>query len=48
VLIDVMPAEGGFAMRMACGIWRPRPSLPGAHWFPEAGGRAGARHRGLV
>lgn len=39
ILIDVMPAEGG-VRDPATGAWRlakPRPSLPGAHWFPEAG-----------
>jgi PQQ-dependent catabolism-associated CXXCW motif protein len=38
ILIDVFPAEGGH--READGSWRlasPRPSIPGAHWFPEAG-----------
>ena len=38
ILIDVMPAEGG--RRMPDGSWRlarPHDSLPGAHWFPEAG-----------
>lgn len=38
LLIDVVPAEGGH--RDPDGTWRlavPRPSLPGAHWFPEAG-----------
>jgi PQQ-dependent catabolism-associated CXXCW motif protein len=38
LLIDVLPAEGGH--RDADGTWhlaRPRPSIPGAHWFPEAG-----------
>jgi hypothetical protein len=38
VLIDVMPAEGGF--RGEDGVWHlavARPSMPGAHWFPEAG-----------
>lgn len=38
LLIDVIPAEGGH--READGTWRlavARPSLPGTHWFPEAG-----------
>lgn len=38
VLIDVLPAEGGH--REEDGRWRlarDRPSIPGAHWFPEAG-----------
>jgi PQQ-dependent catabolism-associated CXXCW motif protein len=38
ILIDVLPAEGGH--READGRWRiarDRPSIPGAHWFPEAG-----------
>lgn len=38
LLIDVLPAEGGH--RDADGIWHlavARPSLPRAHWFPEAG-----------
>ncbi|WP_343613725.1 rhodanese-like domain-containing protein [Novosphingobium sp.] len=38
LLIDVLPAEGGH--RDERGTWhlaRPRPSIPGAHWFPEAG-----------
>ena len=38
ILIDVLPAEGGH--READGRWRlarERPSIPGAHWFPEAG-----------
>ena len=38
LLIDVLPAEGG--QRQGDGTWRlaqERPSLPGAHWFPEAG-----------
>lgn len=38
LLIDVMPAEGGH--READGRWRlalPRRTIPGAHWFPEAG-----------
>jgi PQQ-dependent catabolism-associated CXXCW motif protein len=39
ILIDVTPAEGG--MRDAAfGRWRlaaPHASIPGAHWFPEAG-----------
>jgi PQQ-dependent catabolism-associated CXXCW motif protein len=38
ILIDVYPAEGGH--REDDGSWRlaiPRASLPGAHWFPEAG-----------
>lgn len=39
ILIDVMPAEGG-VRDAATGVWRlakPRPSIAGAHWFPEAG-----------
>lgn len=39
ILIDVMPAEGG-VRDPATGQWRlaeKRLSLPGAHWFPEAG-----------
>lgn len=39
LLIDVTPAEGG-SYDPASGAWRlaaPRASLPGAHWFPEAG-----------
>lgn len=38
ILIDVMPAEGGH--RAPDGRWRlakGHESLPGAHWFPEAG-----------
>ncbi len=38
LLIDVLPAEGG--RRQDDGTWRlarERPSLPGAHWFPESG-----------
>ncbi|CAN5306416.1 PQQ-dependent catabolism-associated CXXCW motif protein [soil metagenome] len=38
LLIDVLPAEGG--QRNSDGTWRlavARPSIPGAHWFPEAG-----------
>lgn len=38
VLIDVLPAEGGH--RDEDGRWHlavARPSLPGAHWFPETG-----------
>lgn len=38
LLIDVMPAEGGH--RQTDGRWRlatPRTTIPGAHWFPEAG-----------
>lgn len=38
LLVDVMPAEGGH--REPDGRWRlafPRMSIPGAHWFPEAG-----------
>lgn len=38
VLIDVMPAEGGY--RQDNGRWRlarAHSSIPGAHWFPEAG-----------
>jgi len=38
LLIDVLPAEGGH--RDEDGAWhlaQKRPSLPGAHWFPEAG-----------
>lgn len=38
LLIDVLPAEGG--QRQDNGTWRlaqPHNSLPGAHWFPEAG-----------
>nr|WP_206243050.1 rhodanese-like domain-containing protein [Novosphingobium terrae] len=38
LLIDVLPAEGGH--RDEDGTWHlamPRPSIPGAHWFPEAG-----------
>lgn len=39
ILVDVLPAEGGH-FDAATASWRlaaPRPSLPGAHWFPEAG-----------
>lgn len=39
ILVDVLPAEGGHFDRDTR-RWRltvPRPSLPGAHWFPEAG-----------
>ena len=39
ILIDVMPAEGGVRDPVT-GQWRlaePRESLPGSHWFPEAG-----------
>ncbi len=38
LFIDVLPAEGGH--RQEDGRWRlarPRDSIPGAHWFPEAG-----------
>lgn len=38
LLIDVLPAEGGH--RDENGQWHlavPRPSIPGAHWFPEVG-----------
>lgn len=38
LFIDVLPAEGGH--REANGRWRlaaPHDSIPGAHWFPEAG-----------
>ena len=38
LFIDVTPAEGG--KRLADGTWmlgEPRLSIPGAHWFPEAG-----------
>jgi len=38
LFIDVLPAEGGH--RDEDGTWRlaiARPSIPGAHWFPEAG-----------
>lgn len=38
ILIDVMPAEGGH--RDGNGQWhlaQDRPSIPGAHWFPETG-----------
>ncbi|MBA4092105.1 MAG: rhodanese [Sphingobium sp.] len=38
LFIDVLPAEGGH--REAGGRWRlaaPHESIPGAHWFPEAG-----------
>jgi PQQ-dependent catabolism-associated CXXCW motif protein len=38
ILIDVLPAEG--AHRDEAGHWhlaKDRPSIPGAHWFPEAG-----------
>lgn len=38
LFIDVLPAEGGH--READGRWRlaqDRPSIPGAHWFPETG-----------
>lgn len=38
IFIDVLPAEGGH--REPGGRWRlavPRASIPGAHWFPEAG-----------
>lgn len=41
LFIDVLPAEG--AVRGADGHWRlavPRPSIPGAHWFPGAGAGA--------
>ena len=39
VLIDVVPAEGGVRDAIT-GDWRlarPAVSIPGAHWFPEAG-----------
>ncbi|CAN5367336.1 PQQ-dependent catabolism-associated CXXCW motif protein [soil metagenome] len=38
VFIDVTPAEGG--VRADDGTWRlamPHATIPGAHWFPEAG-----------
>jgi len=38
ILIDVLPADGGY--RGSDGRWRlaiDRPSIPGAHWFPETG-----------
>jgi PQQ-dependent catabolism-associated CXXCW motif protein len=38
LLIDVLPAEGGH--RDDNGTWHlamERPSIPGAHWFPETG-----------
>lgn len=38
LFIDVMPAEGGH--RQADGRWKlavPHDTIPGAHWFPEAG-----------
>lgn len=38
LFIDVLPAEGGH--RDERGRWHlavARPSIPGAHWFPEAG-----------
>jgi PQQ-dependent catabolism-associated CXXCW motif protein len=38
LFIDVMPAEGG--VRDAAGRWRlakPHDTIPGAHWYPEAG-----------
>ncbi|WP_068083225.1 rhodanese-like domain-containing protein [Novosphingobium rosa] len=38
LLIDVLPAQGGH--RDEDGTWHlavPRPSIPGAHWFPEVG-----------
>ena len=38
LFIDVLPAEG--AHRQQDGRWRlaaPHDSIPGAHWFPEAG-----------
>jgi PQQ-dependent catabolism-associated CXXCW motif protein len=38
IFIDVLPAEGGH--REPGGRWRlalPHESIPGAHWFPEAG-----------
>lgn len=38
VFVDVTPAEG--AVRDADGTWRlaqPHATIPGAHWFPEAG-----------
>lgn len=41
LFIDVLPAEGG--VRGEDGILRltvPRPSIPGAHWFPGAGAGA--------
>jgi PQQ-dependent catabolism-associated CXXCW motif protein len=39
ILVDVLPAEGGH-YDWTARAWRlaeARPSLPGAHWFPEAG-----------
>lgn len=39
ILVDVMPAEGG-VRDPATGRWRlaqAHRSIPGAHWFPEAG-----------
>ncbi|MCU6454567.1 rhodanese [Sphingomonas sp. A2-49] len=39
VLVDVAPAEGGVRDPVT-GDWRlarPAVSIPGAHWFPEAG-----------
>lgn len=38
LFVDVTPAEG--AVRDAVGQWRlaqPHDSIPGAHWYPEAG-----------
>lgn len=39
ILIDVVPAEGGVRDAVT-GDWRlarPAATIPGAHWFPEAG-----------
>ena len=39
ILVDVVPAEGGVRDPLT-GLWRlakPATSIPGAHWFPEAG-----------
>lgn len=39
ILVDVTPAEGG-VRDPATGKWRlatPHETIPGAHWFPEAG-----------
>lgn len=38
IFVDVMPAEGGY--RQDDGRWhlaRAHDTIPGAHWFPEAG-----------
>lgn len=52
ILVDVVPAEGG-VRDPATGRWRlarAAVSIPGAHWFPEAGRGAPdpAIERGLV